>query len=60
MFKLINYRCPECELDQEQDSDVIEEQGEDFVCYCPKCKTKMVKFNFKNNSQVYRIPRDWD
>jgi len=58
MYKIINYRCPECGYDKEIDNDEI--QKENFICLCPKCKKEMIEFNFKNNSQVYKIPRDWN
>ena len=48
-MKLINYKCPKCEYEKEE----LLLKEEEMILYCPKCKTKMKEWNFKNNNQRY-------
>lgn len=48
-MKLINFRCPDCEHQEEE----LFQSNEEIFMICPKCGTHMEEFNFKNNSQRY-------
>lgn len=48
-MKLINYRCNNCKEEKEKlykDKERIKE-----YLFCPNCKKRMNKFNFKSNKQ---------
>jgi ssDNA-binding Zn-finger/Zn-ribbon topoisomerase 1 len=55
MAKLANYRCIKCGHDEEYFFDDTNDQNEIGKKPCPKCGSKMKKFNFKNNPQRVRI-----
>jgi len=52
MTKLINYRCPRC--NKEEEFILCSADEKEIITKCSICKTELVKFNFKNNkSRVY-------
>ena len=50
MVKLINFRCVECDQDEEIMFST-DEKEEELVGECPFCGGELIRFNFKNNSQ---------
>jgi ssDNA-binding Zn-finger/Zn-ribbon topoisomerase 1 len=50
MLKIINYRCPKCLYEEEELLNVDREFFKTKK-FCPQCKTELVEFNFKNNTQ---------
>jgi hypothetical protein len=47
MLRIINYRCPKCNYEEEE----LQEEASKEKKFCPNCKTKLIEFNFKNNTQ---------
>lgn len=55
-MKLINYRCKNCHHEEEviyQDSEEIPDKLDTKCKVC--CGTKLEKYNFKNNQQVWKF-----
>ena len=50
-MKLINYKCRDCEYQQEDLFSSEEKIPYILKTYCPMCGGILEQFNFKNNSQ---------